>query len=87
MFYMNRCYSRVIALPIIAPIHIKHVHSSVSYQQATYQKYEWCGHESPNGYGPLESAHVHNEIWHTYHYTTHPNVRVDMILEIRLGMR
>ena len=38
---------------IIAPIQIKPVHSSLSYQQATYQKYGRCGHKSPSGYGPL----------------------------------
>ena len=35
------------------PIQIKHVHSSISYQQATYQKYHRRGQESPSGYGPL----------------------------------
>ena len=35
------------------PIQIKPVYSSVSYQQATYQKYNQRGHESPSGYGPL----------------------------------
>ena len=34
------------------PIQIKHVHSSISYQQATYQKYDRRGQESPSGYGP-----------------------------------
>ena len=34
------------------PIQIKHVHSSVSYQQATLQKYDRHGQESPCGYGP-----------------------------------
>ena len=28
------------------------VHSSLSYQQTTYQKYDRHGHESPSGYGP-----------------------------------
>ena len=37
-------------VPIVAPIQIKHVHFSVSYQWAIYQKY---GRESPSGYGPL----------------------------------
>ena len=37
---------------IVALIHIKHVHSSGSYQWATYQKYDRYGHESPSGYGP-----------------------------------
>ena len=34
-----------IVAPIVTPIHIKHVHSSVSYQWAIYQKYNWRGHE------------------------------------------
>ena len=34
-------------------IHIKQVHSSLSYKSAIYTKYDWCGHESPSGYGPL----------------------------------
>ena len=46
MFNMNR--------PIVAPIQIKHVHFSVSYQQATNQKYDRRAHESPSGYGPLD---------------------------------
>ena len=37
------------------PIQIKHVHCSLSYQQATYQKYDRRGQESPSGYGPLDS--------------------------------
>ena len=37
-------------------IKIKPVHSSVSYQQATYQKNDRRGQESPSGYGPLEST-------------------------------
>ena len=41
------------------PIHITHVHSSLSYQQTTYQKYDRRSHESPSGYGPLNiSEHV-----------------------------
>ena len=35
------------------PIQIKHVHSSLSYQQATYQKNDRHGQESPSGYGDL----------------------------------
>ena len=35
------------------PIQIKPVHSSISYQQATYQKYDRRGRESPSGYGAL----------------------------------
>ena len=38
---------------IVAPIHIKHVYSSVSYQWAIYQKYDQGGHELPSVYGPL----------------------------------
>ena len=30
-----------------------HVHYSLSYQQAIYQKYDQRGHELPSGYGPL----------------------------------
>ena len=37
MFNMNRWYNRLIVEPIVAPIQIKHIHSSVSYQWATYQ--------------------------------------------------
>ena len=49
MFDLNR---RPILLAITVPIQIKLVHSSVSYQQATYQKYNRRAHESPSGYGP-----------------------------------
>ena len=45
----NRRYNR----PIIAPICIKPVHSSLSYQQAIHQKYDRRGRELPSGYGPL----------------------------------
>ena len=40
MFNMNQCYIRPIIALIVAltaPIQIKHVHSSVSYQWAVYQ--------------------------------------------------
>ena len=37
----------------IAQIQIKDVHSSVSYQWAIYQKYDWCGHELSSGHGAL----------------------------------
>ena len=51
MFDLNRWYNRRYnwgnTWLIVALIHIKHVHSSVSYQWATYQKYNRCGHESP----------------------------------------
>ena len=50
MFDLNREYDRPENWPAIQIIH---VHSSVSYQQATYQKYDPCGQESPSGYGPL----------------------------------
>ena len=50
MFDLTGHYDRPENRP---PIQIKHVHSSVSYQQATYQKYHRHGHESPSGYGPL----------------------------------
>ena len=43
MFDLNR---RPILWAIIKPIQIKHVHSSVSYQQATGQKNNQQGHES-----------------------------------------
>ena len=45
----NRRYDR----PIVAPIHIKHVHSSVSYQWEIYQKYDQRGCASPSGCGAL----------------------------------
>ena len=35
---------RPIRWAILVPIQIKHVHSSVSYQQATHHKYNWHGH-------------------------------------------
>ena len=52
MFDLNRRYDLPIVLPIVVPIQIKHVHSSVSYHWAIYQKYDRRGHESPSGYGP-----------------------------------
>ena len=52
MFDLNRW---PILWPIVAPIQIKHIHSSVSYQQATHQKYDRCCDELPSGYGPLNS--------------------------------
>ena len=52
MFNMDRCNNRPIVAPIVlpteAPIQIKHVHSSVSYQWATYQIYDRRGCESPS---------------------------------------
>ena len=57
MFRLNQCYNNwPIAAPIVAMIHIKHVHSSVSYYQAFYQKYDRCGHAFPSGYGALGKA-------------------------------
>ena len=57
MINMDRPYNRPIVAPIVSPIvptiQIKHVHSSVSYQRATYQRYDRHGPESPSGYGPL----------------------------------
>ena len=50
MFDLNRCYN----LPIVAPFHIKHIHSSVSYQWTIYQKYDRNGCESSSGYGALD---------------------------------
>ena len=49
MFDLNR---GPILWAIVAPIQIKDVHSSDSYQQATHQKYDRRGHESLSGYGP-----------------------------------
>ena len=45
VFDLNRHYN----WPIVALIQIKHVHSSVSFQQATYQKYNQRGCESDLG--------------------------------------
>ena len=54
MFDLNQRYNR----PIVAPIQIKHVHSSVAYQWAIYKKYDRCGYESPSGYGSLAALHA-----------------------------
>ena len=48
-FDMNRRYNQT----IVPPIQIIHVHSSVSFQRAIYQKYDRRGRESPSGYGVL----------------------------------
>ena len=48
-FDLNRRYDRPHDRP---PIQIKPVHSSLSYQLATDQKYDRRGHKSPSGYGP-----------------------------------
>ena len=52
MFDLNGQYDRPDDQP---PIQTKHVHSSVSYTQATYQKYDRRVHKSPSGYGPLRT--------------------------------
>ena len=39
MFNMNRRYNRHYKRPIVAPIHIKHIHSNVSYRRVVYQRY------------------------------------------------
>ena len=61
-FDMNWRYNQPIVAPlvppIVLPIQIKHVHSSVSYQWVIYQKYNRHGHASPSGYGPF--AHFQN---------------------------
>ena len=55
MFDLDQWYNRQVVLPIVAlieaSVQIKHVHFSVSYQQAIYQRYDWCLCESPSGYG------------------------------------
>ena len=56
MFDLNRW---PILWVICAPIQNKHVHSSVSYQQATDQKSDRHGHELPSGYGPESPAVIH----------------------------
>ena len=45
MFDLNRLYNRCYNWPIVAPIDIKHVHSSMIYDRR--------GCESPSGYGAL----------------------------------
>ena len=55
MFDLNRL---PILWAIVAPIQIKVVHSSLLYQQATYQKYDRRGQESPSGYGPLDTKNA-----------------------------
>ena len=55
MFDPNRRCDRPYDRP---PIQIKHVHSSLSYQQATYQKYDLRDHKSPSGYGLLEVTYA-----------------------------
>ena len=48
MFNMNQRYNQL----IIAPIHIKHAHFSVSYHRDP-SILCWRGHESPSEYGAL----------------------------------
>ena len=48
----NQWYDRWYDRPIVPPIYIKPVYSSVSYQWAITQKYSRRGRESPSGYGP-----------------------------------
>ena len=51
--YMFDLNQRPILWAIVAPIQIKHVHSSVSYQQAINPIYDRHVYELPSGYGPL----------------------------------
>ena len=53
MFDLGRRYNRRYNRPIVAPIQIKHVHSSIPYQRAIYEKYGRHGRELPSGYGAL----------------------------------
>ena len=68
MFDLNRRYNRPIVaptvLPIVAPIQIKHVHSCVSYQHVTYQKYDRRGHESLCRYRALGPIFLIRTIGH-----------------------
>ena len=47
------------------PIQIKPVHSSISYQQATHQKYDRRGRESPSGHGYWALRSLYNKCRHT----------------------
>ena len=51
--YLFDLNQRLILWAIDLPIQIKHVHFSMSYEQATHQKYDRRGRESPSGHGPL----------------------------------
>ena len=51
--YMFDLNQRPILGAIVGPIQIKHVPFSVSYQQATHQRYDRRGRESPSGYRAL----------------------------------
>ena len=57
IFDLNRRYNWHYNCPynqlILALIHIKFVHSSISYQWAINQKFDWRVCKSPSGYGPL----------------------------------
>ena len=54
MFEPGRCHNWRFNWPMVTQIHIKHVHSSVSYQWVIYQKYDW------RGYGTLVCYFLHN---------------------------
>ena len=56
--WYNRWYNRRYNWPIVQPIHIKPVHSCLSYQQAIYEKYDRRGRQSPSGYGPRRPVHT-----------------------------
>ena len=60
MFDVIWRYNLPIVAPIVSAIQIKHVHSSVSYQWAIYQKYHLRGRESPSGYGALKNCQSGN---------------------------
>ena len=62
MFDLNWQYNWRYNRSIVLPIHIKHVHFSVSYQWAIYQKYDRRGSESPNGYGVLPSNPIFHQV-------------------------
>ena len=68
LFDLNR---RPILWAIVSLIQINHV------QQATHQKYDWPGRESPSGYGPLIGScdHFLENMWLSkskFMYTLHP---------------
>ena len=58
----NRCYNRHYNRPIVPQIHIKLVHSSLSYQQAIHKKYGRRGRQSPSGYDPKVSIFLLNAV-------------------------
>ena len=65
------------------PIQIKPGHYSISYQRATYQKYDRRGHESPSGYGPL---FMHPTITPLLPLTISPYMRDFSILKLTLPL-